>query len=166
MKRSWIPGIVIFSICWLSSIACNKDVSSPLSLPDWGQILTSHTWQICCQTITPAICLRNDIYPKTDLLSNRPPCEKDDIIIFEKNGEWTLGEGTTSCEPVKSNVIAHGTWLLRGPADSLSLGLLNSEGDSYNYRVLYMDSALMVRRYQYTLSQVDYTITESLRSAD
>jgi len=166
MKKPLVYKIVVFSISWILVTACGQEDFPSAAPPDWNQVLTNQVWRVCCQTITPSICLRADVYPKSDLLADRPSCEKDNVFIFEKNGEWRLDEGLTQCTSTGSGNIAGGGWLLMNNGDSLSLHLSNREGDTYNYRILYLDSALMVRRFQYKVLDTSYTITETLQPAE
>lgn len=49
--------------------------------------------------------------PVVDDFTTYDACEKDDILTFNSNGNWTLTEGATSCNPANSD---DGSWSLVG----------------------------------------------------
>lgn len=140
----------------------------PLSPPSeplrrWEALLINHSWQLCCQTINPAICFRNSLRPQTDLQTIRPACDRDDFLSFSDPGRWKLEDGPLTCTPGQLNPKTHGDWVLSGSSDSLMLQMINREGSLNTYQLLHLDSTTMVRRYQYLHDRTNYTITETLQ---
>ncbi|GAO44160.1 lipocalin family protein [Flavihumibacter petaseus] len=88
-------------------ISGNDEISSQL---------VNKKWNLTEQTIAPAIDVNGDGTPDTNMLNFLPECAKDDYIVFDKEGSFTIFDGTNLCTESQPEV---GSWLLTNEKDLL-----------------------------------------------
>jgi hypothetical protein len=94
--------LVIFNIIGFSS--CKKDEELTNT-----ELLCRDSWILSASTFTPGIFIEGYglITDYFAILSN---CTKDDLWDFNENGNYTLEDGPTKCDPLDPSVFDYGTW--------------------------------------------------------
>ena len=85
-----------------------KDDETPQSKTD---IITTGQWRIIAHTSSPGFDWNLDGTIETDLYNVYEPCEKDNYLIFKKDGTYEANEGATKCFSTDPQSEA-GTWQL------------------------------------------------------
>jgi hypothetical protein len=99
---------LILSILALTLIlifACKKD--EELTKTD---LLCSQPWILTSSTFSPPYPIE-DFGAIADYYAILAPCRKDDIWSFKKNGDYTLEDGVSKCDPLDPTVLDFGTWI-------------------------------------------------------
>ena len=84
--------------------SCKKDTPSTSCTYNTASVLGSYK-------STSFLYKANAATPEVDLFPSYPDCQKDDLLIFNSNGTYTLSEGATSCNPSNAD---SGTWSISG----------------------------------------------------
>jgi hypothetical protein len=102
MKR-YVTLVVCFTITLASLFsACDKDDEQKTEVLSKTDLLTSGQWKITAYTLTPPMDLNGDGTPDSDGLAAMEGCERDDLLIFSKDGTLIIDEGSTKCDPEDS----------------------------------------------------------------
>lgn len=155
-------SLLLLSVVGIALTNCGQP-DSISSLEIARTLLADRPWRVCCQTITPAVCLSQHHQPITDLGPLRPECDRDDLLFFQTHGSYVFSEGPTSCHPGVDSVLNTGEWSLASEHDTLHLQILDQEGDFRAYRIQYLDSTLLIRQYPFRYEHRTYTVTEMLQ---
>ncbi len=73
------------------------------------ELLCRDSWILSASVINPAYFFE-EIGAITDYYAILPACAKDDLWIFKENGNFTLENGATKCDPSYPTFLAYGTW--------------------------------------------------------
>lgn len=114
MQKIVFPFISILLLSVLFS--CNKLRTEDMNL------LTSHDWRMV-----------QAFYQNVDSFPLYPTCRKDNVLSFQKDNSYTLGDGATSCPANVYNLLETGTWEV---SKSLSLVVKNAKGVSTSFNIL------------------------------
>jgi len=115
MKKLSLLPLVLFTIIGMIFISCKKDKDkTPDCSTDVASISGSYKFTAYTYKETPTS-------PEQDWLSTvfPDPCEKDDVISFNANGNYTVTDAGIVCSPAGGD---NGTWSLSGNS-------MNIDGD-------------------------------------
>jgi hypothetical protein len=87
---------------------CKKDKEDEIQLSK-TDMLTSGQWRVIAHTSNLAFDWDLDGTSETDLYNAYEPCERDNYLVFKKDGSYERNEGATKCfsEDPQSDT---GTW--------------------------------------------------------
>src|SRR6476660_3818738 len=117
-KLSFLP--LVFSIIGMTFISCKKDKDkAPACAIDVASIAGSYKFAAYTYKQTPTSAEEdylNIIFPDA--------CERDDVLSFSTNGNYTITDAGTVCSPSGGE---SGTWSLSGNAMNINGGLMTIE---------------------------------------
>lgn len=97
MIKNTLPIILI---C-LFILSCKKDDPATDKLT----LLTKKEWVVTAERT------QKNSEPWKDVFITSETCDKDNRIIFQKNGKYDITEGTSKCSPTDPNYVEQGeTW--------------------------------------------------------
>ena len=103
-----LTGIVLALIISGMFTQCKKDKDKDIQQSK-TDMLTSGQWRIIAHTSNPGFDWNLDGTKETDLYSVYEPCEKDNYVVFKKDGTFETNEGATKCFSSDPQSEA-GTW--------------------------------------------------------
>ena len=88
---------LVLAIATLSLVAaCKKDKSDDSARMN---LITTGKWKLVALTSQPGHDVDGDGIADTDMFAFMDLCEKDNLIVFKKSGEYEVDEGPTKCDP-------------------------------------------------------------------
>jgi len=75
-------------------VACKKDKSESARM----DLITTGTWKLIGLTSQPGHDVDGDGNIDTDLYAFYDVCEKDNLYVFKRNGEYEINEGASKCD--------------------------------------------------------------------
>ena len=111
-------------ICLLL-VSCSKKSkdSTPTPTPETKtQLLTGKNWKVTALTVNPGLdfgtgALITDYYAYA--IANGEACSLDNILNFNINGNYTVYEGATLCDPADPQLYDSGTWSFQNSETTL-----------------------------------------------
>lgn len=98
--------VVFITACLLVSFySCKKDDD-----PTNTELLCSQPWMLSASTFDPPFHI-TDFGAITDYYAILAPCRKDDIWSFKTNGDYTIEDGASKCNPLDPTVLEFGSWV-------------------------------------------------------
>lgn len=139
----------------ISLFSCKKDEDLSKT-----ELLSRAPWILTASTFNPGI-LFEGYGLITDYFAILSDCRKDDLWDFSENGNYTLEDGETKCDPLDPSIFDYGTWAFNSD-ETVVILTSNVYNGSTEYNILELTeqtfkvSSMLVD----TLSNV-YTWTET-----
>ena len=117
MKQTIFKITLATLVVGLIMVSCTKKSNSPTSptspTETKTQLLTGKNWKTTALTFNPGIdlgtgTLITDFYAWA--MANGDACFLDNILNFNTNGNYSLYEGATLCDPQDPQLYDSGTW--------------------------------------------------------
>ncbi len=133
--------IQYFTFC-IVLVACSKsDDSSTTNTPEptpatKTELITAKPWRYTAWIANPPV-KDNDGKLISDVLSSKPACDQDDLLIFNANGNVVFDQGATKCDDSTPQGVTN-SWVFRTNKTKLLMGTR-----LYNIEIL-TDSELQI----------------------
>lgn len=116
MKQTISLSLSLLALFLLISLSsCNEDEEQPDPRP----ALLEKNWIIS----TLHLKITYGVLGKTiDGYAEMPDCAKDDLFVFQENGDLQILQNTNKCDPASSDIIATGSWSLDGTNLTVTTG--------------------------------------------
>ena len=148
--------IPLLSALLLFCAACKKEESKQ-HVKTKKEILTSGKWKV---TSSKALIQSPGSPAQHDLFASIPPCQQDNLYVFNSEGTGTIDEGETKCNPDDPQSTNTGNWQLLDYDKKLRMrvkfDILDAEITS---DVLELNDLSMVLKYDTTYLSYPTTIT-------
>lgn len=137
MNRLNTLMLVVVATLMLAASACKKEtetVQPDSSTPAFvGKNLMMTSFRV-----SPSVDLDGDGKVDDDLLSFLKPCERDNTILFEKNGKMSGGNGTLSCNgaEIDPSAAKPGTWTYNEQTKTIRIVKDNNPADVAEWKVV------------------------------
>ncbi len=115
MRKTIVLNVLVFAVA-LSFNSC-KDDEPTLSVKEY---ITSNNWKAKSITINPAYDWYHTGTAITDLMADWDDCIKDDLTIFETNGNLCMGSGAIKCEEDENEKVCSETYTLSEDGKTLT----------------------------------------------
>ncbi|UCH14924.1 MAG: hypothetical protein JSV22_02900 [Bacteroidales bacterium] len=147
--------LLLIIVNLISLFSCKKDEDMSQT-----QLLCNGPWILSASVINPAFFFE-DIGAITDYYAILPTCLRDDLWIFYENGDYSLEEGATKCDPGDPKIFDRGTW-----ASSLDFTTISLTSAIYfsttEYDILELtEQTLKIERIIYDTLNNSYTYTQT-----
>ncbi|WP_400192554.1 hypothetical protein [Hymenobacter sp. B81] len=134
--------------------ACKKDKDPEPSKTD---LLTDSDWILSAHTVSPAMEMNGQL--TTDLFPHVRPCDRDDVLQFDRPNAYFLDEGASKCGSGPQS--SPGTWAFTDNETVLRTQLNGKDANTYNLLEL-KNGTLRLRGEQVGDDGVTYTHTFTL----
>jgi hypothetical protein len=177
--------ILFLTILAIGTFACKKD--DEVELNPKVQALARNNWITTAFTVNPAAPVFDDEGNptgqfRTDLFSDRPSYEKDDVLKFYTNQTYVFDEGATKERPDFGQVFEAGDWYLSVDENTVVLksGSFSGIGAIYddgffetqdrptlvNWKVEELTQSSLKVSFQQVAGSTTYTLTRTFAPAN
>lgn len=161
MKTQNAPGWYVLLLLALFSLnSCKKH--KPEVNPDGTPAFVDKNWLAVSSTVSPKIDLNGDGVPDEDLYTPLPDCEKDDKIIFQRDGKYMLDNGAKRCNANDPAQEQLGTWTYT--AANKTILIKGTEGDEQHWVVQESTATRLKMQNTTAIEGTNYTITVVLKA--
>ena len=128
--------IACLAIATVTFSGCKKDKDDSNT-----DKLTDKNWKVTALTVDPPLNVGGTLV--SNVYSQIPACNQNDLTIFKDNGSVTFDEGVTKCDPADPQ-STQGTWTWNTNETILSI---TNDGDTDSYNVSSLSNDAMVASY-------------------
>ncbi len=139
MNRFRLPALALLALFLLITSACKKETESiQPDKPDTTPPFVGKSLVLISFQISPAVDVDGDGKVDSDLLVFLRPCERDNTIIFEKNGTMSGGNGKLSCTDGQADPssVSASTWSYTEQTKTLRITSSADATDVSDWKVL------------------------------
>lgn len=119
-------------------------------------------WATVSSTVSPKIDVNGDGVPDEDLFGPVPECEKDDMIILQREGKYMLDNGAKQCDPKDPAQEQLGTWSYT--AANKTILIKDSDGSEQHWLVQESSATRLKMQNTTAIEGINYTLTVVLKA--
>ncbi len=130
--------------------SCKKDDENNVK-PDGGTktSFSDKKWQPVSLIIDPALDIDGDGKPDKDLMQFMPACQKDDIVVFQKDGKVMNDNGSNRCEANEAKTEQTGTWTYDEAAKTIKIKTSDNPSEVESWQIVESTSTTLKVRYDF-----------------
>jgi hypothetical protein len=95
MQKRFKSLVILITLIGAVTMGCEKDKEQTRM-----DLLTSGQWKVISFTLTPPIDIDGDGDVDADAYALMDACQKDDYLVFKRDGKYEANEGLTKCDPL------------------------------------------------------------------
>ena len=145
----------------LATNAC-KTEKTEVRPDDGVPAFVDKKWATVSSTVTPKIDINGDGVPDEDLFGPVPECEKDDMIILQREGKYELDHGARQCDPKDPAQEQLGTWSYT--AANKTILIKDSDGGEQHWLVQESTATRLKMQNTTAIEGTNYTLTVVLKA--
>ncbi|MPR36133.1 hypothetical protein [Salmonirosea aquatica] len=158
--RSGSLGALLF-VSLLTLNACKTD-KSEVKPDDGVPVFVDKKWATVSSTVSPKIDLDGDGTPDEDLFAPVPDCEKDDMILMQRDGKYFLDNGEKKCNATDPASEQLGTW--KYTAATKTILISDTEGNEQHWLVLESTATRLKMQNTTAIQDTNYTLTVVMKA--
>ena len=157
-KNARVGYMLLLAILSLGS--CKKDKSEVD--PDGTPVFVDKKWATVSSTVSPKIDIDGDGTPDEDLFAPVPECEKDDMILMQRDGKYFLDNGAKKCSATDPDSEQLGTW--KYTAATKTILISDTEGNEQHWLVLESTNTRLKMQNTTAIQVPNYTLTVLMKA--
>ncbi|GHN01667.1 hypothetical protein WSM22_31560 [Cytophagales bacterium WSM2-2] len=134
-------------------VSCSKKNETPIPSKE-SLLVLNNGWRLTSVTISPGIGGVTDYY-NTVLEA----CERDNIMLFDPHGTYTVDEGATKCDPSDPQTADHGTWTFNASKTVITQISADVSALPVALNIVSLSATTLVYKSSINFLGTDYTLT-------